>query len=134
MSFAFFVAGAFVLLAGALFEFAFVLVAGKVTGTLVVCGVGVADGAGVGVASTGADCKTEREPVSAGNESIKATSMKRAAATMVIFASTVCVPRGPKAVLDTELVKSAPASDLPGCSKTATTSTIHASRNSPYNK
>src|ERR1041384_5605971 len=99
LSFAFFVGAAFGLLAGALFEFAFVLVAGTVTGTLVVCGVGVADGAGVGVASTGADCKTEREPVSGGKESIKATSIKRAAATIVIFASTVCVPRGPKAVL-----------------------------------
>ena len=133
-AFAFFVAVAFVLFAGALFAFAFVLVTGAVMGTLVGCGVAGAAGAGVGVASAGADCRTEREPVSAGSESIKATSMKMAAAAMVIRASTVCVPRGPKAVLDTELVKSAPASDLPGCSKTVTTSTIHASMNSPYNK
>lgn len=43
---------------------------------------------------------------------------------MVIFASKVCVPRGPKAVLETLLAKSAPASALPGCNKTETTSTM----------
>jgi hypothetical protein len=58
--------------------------------------------------------------------------MKRAAAPMVILASSVCVPRGPKAVLETLLVKSAPASALPGCKSTATTSTMHARINSPY--
>jgi hypothetical protein len=30
----------------------------------------------------------------------------------------VCVPRGPKAVLETELVKSCPASAFPGCNST----------------
>ena len=133
--FAFFGA-VFVLLAGVLLVFAFVLVAGAVTGAMLGCGVAGAagTGVGVGVASAGVDCSTEREPVSAGSESIKAASIKTAAAPIVILASTVCVPRGPKAVLETELVKSAPASDLPGCSKTATTSTKHASMNSPYNK
>jgi len=40
--------------------------------------------------------------------------MNAAAAPIVIFESNVCVPRGPNAVLDTELEKSAPASALPG--------------------
>lgn len=52
---------------------------------------------------------------------------------MVILASSVCVPRGPKAVLETLLEKSAPASALPGCKSTATTSTMHDKMNSPYN-
>jgi hypothetical protein len=72
--------------------------------------------------------------VTSGNESVKAMSMKSAAATMVIFAKMVCVPRGPKAVLDTELVKSAPASALPGCKSTATTSTMQDKIKSPYKK
>ncbi len=59
-----------------------------------------------------------------GRERIKAISMKSAAAPMVILASSVCVPRGPKAVLEMLLEKSAPASALPGCKSTATTSTM----------
>ncbi len=39
---------------------------------------------------------------------------------MVIFDKTVAVPRGPKAELEILLVKSAPASVFPGCSKTET--------------
>ncbi len=85
-----------------------------------------------GVGSAGASCKTERVPVSPGKDSISATNMKRAAAPMVILASSVCVPRGPKAVLETLLEKSAPASALPGCKSTATTSTMHDRINSPY--
>jgi hypothetical protein len=57
--------------------------------------------------------------------------MKDAAAPMVIFASNVWVPRGPNAVLDTELENSAPASALPGCSNTARTKTTHARMNNP---
>ena len=60
------------------------------------------------------DCSTECDPVTAGNESIKAISMNAAAAPIVIFARTLAVPLGPKAVLETLLEKSAPASDLPG--------------------
>lgn len=89
-------------------------------------------GCGVGWPSAGCDCKTEREPVIAGSESVRATSMKRAAAPMVIFAKSVCVPRGPKAVDDTLLEKSAPASALPGCKSTAMTSTIHVKIKMPY--
>src|SRR5438067_2213830 len=90
--FAFFVAAVFVLLAGVLPVFAFVLVAGAAMGAMLGCGVAGAAGAGVGVGSVGADCSTEREPVSVGNESTMATSMKAAAAAMVILASKVCVP------------------------------------------
>jgi hypothetical protein len=101
-------------------------------------GVGTAVvGAAVGVAvETGAsgtpDCKTDVVPVSQGSESISAISMKAAAAPIVIFASNVCVPRGPKAVLETELVNNAPASALPGCNKTTRIRMTHARINNPY--
>jgi hypothetical protein len=87
---------------------------------------------GVGVASGAVDCKTEWEPVTAGSESISAMSMKAAAAPIVIFDRMLAVPRGPKAVLDTLPEKRSPAPDLPGCSRMTTTSTMHASMNSPY--
>ena len=83
------------------------------------CGAGVA----VGVSSS-TSCSTERWPVMAGNESASATSMNMAAAPIVIFASRDCVPRGPKAVLEMLLEKSAPASALPGCKSTETMSTM----------
>ena len=81
------------------------------------CGVAVGDGVGTAVCSGIPDCKTELVPLIAGSDSVKAISMKAAAAPIVIFANNVCVPRGPNAVLETELEKSAPASDLPGCNK-----------------
>lgn len=92
---------------------------------------GEACGTGVGMAS-GADCKTERVPVTPGKESIKAISMKLAAAPMVIFAKTLAVPRGPNAVLETLLEKRSPALDLPGCNRMVTTSTTQADMNNPY--
>jgi precorrin-6B methylase 1 len=92
---------------------------------------GDACGTGVGVAS-GADCKTERVPVTPGNESINAISMKLAAAPMVIFAKTLAVPRGPNAVLERPPEKRSPALDLPGCSRIVTTSTTQANMNNPY--
>ena len=100
----------------------------------VAAGVSVAtgDAAGVAVASSSVDCKTERVPVMPGSESVKAISMKDAAAPMVIFASTLAVPRGPNAALDTPPEKRSPALDLPGCNNTTTTSTTHDSMNSPY--
>ena len=94
--------------------------AGLAAGDSAAAGVAVASGvaAGVGVASGVAsgmpDCKTDLLPLNAGNESDNAISINAAAAPMVIFASSVCVPRGPNAVLETELENSAPASDLPG--------------------
>jgi len=57
---------------------------------------------------------TETPPLNAGSEIINAVSIKVTAAAMVIFDRTVAVPRGPKALLFTLLVKSAPASVLPG--------------------
>ena len=56
-----------------------------------------------------------------GRPSVNAISMKAAAAPIVIFANRLAVPRGPNAVLDSELEKSAPASALPGCSRITTT-------------
>ena len=101
-------------------------------------GVGAAvvgEATGVGVvtgASATPDCKTEVVPVNHGSESINAISMKAAAAPIVIFASNVCVPRGPNAVLETELVNNAPASALPGCNKTTRIRTKQARINNPY--
>jgi hypothetical protein len=99
-------------------------------------GAAVAAGEGCGVAvgslSGLVDCRTEWDPVTAGSESIKAISINAAAAPMVTFASILAVPLGPKAVLDTLLEKSAPASDFPGWSKTKTISTTQERINSPY--
>jgi hypothetical protein len=101
--------------------------AGAGVGCVFTAGVGVATGACSGTP----DCNTELVPVIIGSESIKAKSIKAAAAPIVIFDNNVCVPRGPNAVLETELEKSAPASDFPGWSRTVTTSTMHARINSP---
>ncbi len=101
---------------------------------------GAIDGAGEGCCfgegcSSGVvDCKTECEPVTAGNDSINAISMKAAAAPIVVLAKTLAVPRGPKAVLERLLEKRSPAPDLPGCSKTTTTNTTHEKINSPYKR
>jgi hypothetical protein len=53
-------------------------------------------------------------PVIAGSDRIKANNMNPAAAPIVIFDNNVCVPLGPKAVLETELENNAPASAFPG--------------------
>ena len=112
--------------------------AGAITGAAPVGVVGLlvatgdASGAGVGVASGAADCKTDREPVTPGSESISAKSIKPAAAPMVIFDKILAVPRGPKAVLETLLENRSPAPDFPGCKRTTTTSTRHDKINSPY--
>jgi hypothetical protein len=107
-----------------------------VTGTDVATGEGsgVAVGTGTGVLSGVVDCSTEREPFSDGSARIKAISMKAAAAPIVILARMLAVPRGPKAVLETLLEKSAPASDFPGCRRIVTTKTMHERINSPYKK
>ena len=88
-------------------------------------GVGVATGVGNASCSGTPDCKTDLVPVIAGRDSIKANNMKPIAAPIVIFDSSVCVPRGPNAVLETELENNAPASAFPGCSKTVTTRMTH---------
>jgi hypothetical protein len=94
------------------------------------CSVGA--GEGCGACSGTPDCSTEPVPVTAGSESVKAINMNAAAAPMVIFASRVCVPRGPNAVLETELEKSAPASDFPGCNRITRIRTTQARMNNPY--
>lgn len=109
--------------------------AGALALLVVVAGEALAaagDACGDGAASAACVSSTERVPVSAGNESVKAISIKAIAAPIVILASSVAVPRGPNAVLETLLAKSAPASDLPGCNNTATTSTMHDKIKSPY--
>lgn len=88
---------------------------GTTTGAAAPCGAidGEAVGIGDAVDSGTPPSNTDRlSPIP--SESVNATNMKVIAAPMVILANKVCVPRGPKAVLDTELVKSAPASALPG--------------------
>ena len=92
----------------------------------------VAWGVGVGCgASDTPDCKTDLVPLIAGSDNVKAMSMNAAAAPTVIFASRVCVPRGPKAVLETELLNSAPASALPGCSRMTKIKTTQLRINNP---
>jgi len=78
--------------------------------------------------------KTETLPVNAGIARNRADSMNVAAAIIVILDKTVAVPRGANAELDTLLVKSAPASVLPGWSNTDPTRTMHEIKNSAYKK
>ncbi len=90
-------------------------------------GVAVAVGCEAGaVVPTGCDSRTERVPENSGSESTRDSTKNIIVAPMVILASSVCVPRGPKAVLETELVNSAPASALPGCNNTETINTKQA--------
>jgi len=105
-----------------------------VTVVLVGTAAGAA-GVGVGVAGGGCsgkpDCSTELVPLMNGSDRHSANTINAAAAKIVIFASNVCVPRGPKAVLETELENKAPASALPGCNNTATTRMTHDKINNP---
>jgi len=91
--------------------------------------------AGVGVATGGVsgipDCRTELVPVMNGSERQSASNMKAAAAPIVTFPRMLCVPRGPNAVLETELENKAPASAFPGCNKIVSTRTMHARINNP---
>ena len=109
---------------------ALVVAAGDAAGSILAAGE--ATGAAVGVASGAVDCKTEREPVMPGIESIRAKSMKPAAAPIVIFDRMLAVPRGPNAVLETLLENRSPAFDLPGCNSTTTTRMMHERINNPY--
>ena len=77
---------------------------------------------------------TDTLPVNAGMDNRSADTIKIAAAAMVIFESTVAVPRGLNAELETWLVNKAPASVFPGCSKTEATSAKHERKNNPYKK
>ena len=69
--------------------------------------------------------------MNAGKPSINAININAAAAPIVIFASRLAVPRGPNAVLESELENSAPASALPGCSRITTTRITQERMNSP---
>ena len=77
------------------------------------------------------DCSTDVVPLTNGRDKHNAVNIKAAAAPIVIFPRMLCVPRGPNAVLETELENNAPASALPGCNKTATTKTMHDRINNP---
>ena len=88
------------------------------------CGAGVGVGVATGALS-GTDCNTDREPLRIGKPSASAININAAAAPIVIFARRLAVPRGPKAVLESVLEKSAPASALPGCKRITITSTRH---------
>ena len=101
-------------------------------GTAAGAGAGVGVAVGVATGCSGApDCNTELVPVMNGSERESASNINAAAAPIVIFESKVWVPRGPNAVLETELENSAPASALPGCNKIVSTRTTHARINSP---
>ena len=86
---------------------------------------GLAAGDATGCGATPPSIR-ERWPPPTPKPSSRATMKKVAAAPMVILARMVCVPRGPKAVEEIELVKSEPASALPGCKSTETISTTQA--------
>ncbi|HVQ38988.1 MAG TPA: hypothetical protein VMS31_15735 [Pyrinomonadaceae bacterium] len=86
--------------------------AGEAAGAVEAAGDGCSAGTGAG--SGPVDCKTEREPVTPGSESVKAINMKAAAAPIVTFDKILAVPRGPKAALETLLEKRSPAPDFPG--------------------
>ena len=103
-------------------------------GAVLVAGTGFVVAGAVGAAGAAVVSRTERVPVTAGSARVSAVSIKSAAATIVIFARMVCVPRGPKAVLETLLEKSAPASALPGCKRTEMTSEMQDRRKMAYKK
>lgn len=116
--------------AGAAFAFASPAGAVFASGAAVFAFVLAGDSAG----ASGLLESTETFPVSAGIERSSAETMNVDAAMIVIFDNTVAVPRGAKAELETLLVKRAPASVLPGCSRTAATRTRHERKKIAYKK
>jgi len=87
--------------------------------------------AGASTGASGLLLSTETLPVKAGIASKSADSINTDAAPMVIFDNTVAVPLGASAELETLLVNRAPASVLPGCSRTEDTRTKHERKNIP---
>jgi len=81
--------------------------------------------AGAAAGSSAGVCNPEPPPWRAGIEINKARTIKHAAATIEIFASTDAVPRGPNAAFEILLVKRAPASVFPGFKSTLPMSTMH---------
>ena len=92
---------------------------------------GTSAGADAG-ASSELPCSTDPVPLSAGIDISKAETMKIAAAVIVIRESTEADPRGANAELETLLVNNAPASVLPGCSKTDPMRAMQAPKNNAY--
>ena len=90
--------------------------------------------AGASAGVSGLLFKTETFPVKAGIANNNADNINKVAALIVTFDKTVAVPRGLNAELETLLVNKAPASVLPGCSKTAAISTKQERKNKPYKK
>ena len=115
----------------------YLLGAGDAAGAVDGAEAGCCTGAGVGVAVAVGVLSpvvsiTDRLPCNEGSASTNAISMNAAAAPIVIFANRLAVPRGPKAVLESELENRAPASALPGCSRITTIKTIQDRINRPY--
>jgi hypothetical protein len=104
---------------------AYLLAAGDAAGAGEACCVGAGVGVDTGAGSSACDSNTDREPVRVGRPRVSAINMNAAAAPIVIFARRLAVPRGPNAVLETLLEKSAPASALPGCRRITTTRMKH---------
>ena len=90
--------------------------------------------AGTSAGMSGLLESTEIFPVNTGIDNNNAESMNVQAAVIVTLDNTVAVPRGENAVLETLLVNKAPASVLPGWSKTAATRMRHDKKNKPYKK
>jgi hypothetical protein len=90
--------------------------------------------AGASAGVSGLLLKTETLPVNAGIARNNADSMNTVAAPIVTLDITVAVPRGVRAELEMLLVNRAPASVLPGCRRTAPTSTKQERKNKPYKK
>ena len=78
---------------------------------------------GASAGASGFEERTETFPFIAGIEISKAMRKNTTAAPIVSLDKTVAVPRGPNAELEILLVNNAPASVLPGCSRTAATRT-----------
>ena len=86
----------------------------------------------VSVGASGFAERIETLPVRAGIEISSADRKNAVAAPIVNFDKTVAVPRGPNAELEILLVNNAPASVLPGCSKTDATSRTHEAKKIVY--
>lgn len=85
--------------------------------------------AGASAGVSGFAERTETLPLNAGIDMSNAEIINTTAAAIVILERIVVVPRGVNAELEILLVKSAPASVLPGCRSTAPTSTTHEMKN-----
>jgi hypothetical protein len=98
--------------------------------------VGAGVGAGAGAVAAGSlitESPTDLWSNSPGIENRNAVKKNTTAAVIVIFAKTVCVPRGPKAAEFAPPPNTAAASDLPGCKSTKIIKNKHDRMYSPSN-